>query len=171
MSQENFLYEIKNKIFALILIILIIIVLSFYNLNNISLNKQNKTYKIKVYICGEVENPGVYELNYNSRIQDLLLIAKPKPNADLDTINLAKKLKDEDFIRIYPKNGNNQIKININTASVDEISKLPNISKRTAVNIVEYRQKHGNFTNLSELLKIKGITIEDLETIKNYITF
>ncbi|MGB9639173.1 MAG: ComEA family DNA-binding protein, partial [bacterium] len=56
-------------------------------------------------------------------------------------------------------------------ANVEELSKLPGISKKTALNIIEYREKYGNFTNISELLKIKGITVEDLEEIKKYITF
>lgn len=81
------------------------------------------------------------------------------------------KLKDEDFIRIYPKNSNYDIKVNINKANLEELTKLPGISKKTALNILEYREKYGNFTNLSELLKIKGITIEDLEELKKYITF
>ncbi|MCX7870239.1 MAG: helix-hairpin-helix domain-containing protein [bacterium] len=163
--------DLKNKILVVILIISLVFIISLYKIDSIFLKKDISDYKIKVYICGEVENPGVYELSYNSRLEDLLIIAKAKPNADLQNINLAKKLKDEDFIRIYPKNSNYEIKVNINKANLEELTKLPGISKKTALNILEYREKHGNFNNLSELLKIKGITIEDLEELKKYITF
>lgn len=163
--------DIKNKTLIIILIIVLIIVISFYNLDSIFLKKQTNNYRIKVYICGEVDKPGVYELDYNSRLGDLILLAKVKDTADLENINLAKKLKDEDFIRIYPKDNSYQIRININKANIEELTKLPGISKKTALNIIEYREKYGNFTNISELLKIKGITVEDLEEIKKYITF
>jgi competence protein ComEA len=163
--------DIKNKTLAIILIIVLLFTISIYRIDNIFLKKDSKNYKIKVYICGEVENPGVYELNYNARIQDLLLLAKVKNTADLETINLAKKLKDEDFIRIYPKTNSYQIKININQANIEELTKLPGISKKIAINIIEYRERYGNFTNLSDLLKIKGINIQDLEELKKYITF
>ncbi|MGC8815653.1 MAG: helix-hairpin-helix domain-containing protein [bacterium] len=163
--------DIKNKTLSIILIFILVIIVSFYNLDGIFLKRQTENYKIKVYICGEVEKPGVYELNYNSRLGDLLLLAKVKDTADLQNINLAKKLKDEDFIKIYPKTNSYQIIVNINKANVEELSKLPGISKKTALNIIEYREKYGNFTNISELLKIKGITVEDLEEIKKYITF
>jgi len=168
---NDFKNDIKNKILAIILIIALLSTVSLYKIDNIFLKKDSKNYKIKVYICGEVENPGVYELNYNTRIKDLLILAKVKSTADLETINLAKKLKDEDFIRIYPKTNSYQIKININQANIEELTKLPSISKKTALNIIEYREKYGNFTNLSDLLKIKGITIQDLEEFKKYITF
>lgn len=163
--------DIKNKTLTIILIVILVIIVSFYNLGSIFLKKQTENYKIKVYICGEVEKPGVYELDYNSRLGDLLLLAKVKDTADLQNINLAKKLKDEDFIRIYPKTNSYQITVNINKANVEELTKLPGISKKTALNIIEYREKYGNFTNISELLKIKGITVEDLEEIKKYISF
>ncbi|MGB9639187.1 MAG: SLBB domain-containing protein, partial [bacterium] len=90
--------DIKNKTLSIILIFILVIIVSFYNLDGIFLKRQTENYKIKVYICGEVEKPGVYELNYNSRLGDLLLLAKVKDTADLQNINLAKKLKDEDFI-------------------------------------------------------------------------
>jgi competence protein ComEA len=163
--------DIKNKTLALILITVLLLTISLYKIDDIFFKKDSKNYKIKVYICGEVENPGVYELNYNSRIQDLLILAKVKSTADLETINLSKKLKDEDFIRIYPKTNSYQIKININQANIEELTKIPGISKKIALNIIEYREKYGNFTNLSDLLKIKGITIQDLEELKKYITF
>ncbi|MCS7165001.1 MAG: ComEA family DNA-binding protein [Candidatus Calescibacterium sp.] len=131
-------------------------------------NSERKT--IKVYVCGEVENPGVYELAVGSRVQDVLILAKPKGTADLESINLAKKLRDEDMIKVYPIKSA-KIKININTSTVEELTKLPGISRKTAYKIVQYREKYGNFTNINELLRIEGITVEDLEEISKYVEF
>ncbi|MEN3014748.1 MAG: ComEA family DNA-binding protein [bacterium] len=125
---------------------------------------------IKVYVCGEVENPGVYELPEGSRVEDVLFMAKVKPTADLQSINLAKRLRDEDMIRVHSSK-EVSIKVNINTASERELSKLPGISPKTARKIVQYREKYGNFTNINELLRIDGITVEDLEEISKYIHF
>lgn len=146
--------------------IFIVYVLIFFDIPEYS--SERKT--IKVYVCGEVENPGVYELPVGSRIQDALILAKPRRTADLESINLAKKLRDEDMIKIYPIK-NVQIKININTSGIEELTKLPGISRKIAYRIIEYREKYGNFMNINELLRIEGITVDDLEEISKYIEF
>lgn len=156
-----------NHILLLFLFVFIIYVLIFVE-KPLFFNKD--TPKIKVYVCGEVENPGVYEIPLGSRVQDVLFLAKVKSTANLESINLAKKLRDEDMIKIYPKK-TNIVKININTSGIQEISKLPGISTKVARKIVEYREKYGNFSNIQELLRIEGITLDDLEEISKYIEF
>lgn len=160
----SFLYSQINNLLLILFFVVVVYILIF---GNIFHKKDYKTSSIKVYVCGEVENPGVYELPLGARIQDALFLAKLKNTADLNSINLAKKLRDEDMIRIYPKKSN--IKININTADADEISKLPGISKKVAQEIIKYREENGNFTNIKELLRIKSITLEDLQEISQYI--
>ena len=82
----------------IILTILILInIYALLNLTNIiTINKS-----IKVEIKGEVENPGVYTLRENSRVEDLLKKVKLKKTASLKFNNLSKKLKDEDVVIIY----------------------------------------------------------------------
>ncbi|MCX7758272.1 MAG: ComEA family DNA-binding protein [bacterium] len=125
---------------------------------------------IKVYVCGEVQNPGVYELPLGSRVQDVLILSKVKDNADLNSINLAKRLRDEDMIKVYPLE-KEKIRINVNTANLEELSKLPGISNKVAKEIIQYRERYGNFTNINELLRVKGMSVEDLEEISKYIEF
>ncbi|MCF8268289.1 MAG: helix-hairpin-helix domain-containing protein [Ignavibacteriales bacterium] len=60
--------------------------------------------------------------------------------------------------------------ININTAGVDDLDKLPGIGIKTAEKIIEYRSEHGKFNELSELMNVKGIGIKKFEKIKIYIT-
>ena len=58
--------------------------------------------KIKVDIKGAVVNPGVYEFDINSRVQDAINKAGGlSENANIEYINLSKKLKDEMVIIIY----------------------------------------------------------------------
>ncbi len=47
--------------------------------------------------------------------------------------------------------------VNINTASVAELTTLPGIGEKTAARIVEYRQKNGNFKKVEELMNVRGI--------------
>lgn len=62
-------------------------------------------------------------------------------------------------------------KININTASETEISKLIYLSKTMATKIVEYRKDNGAFTSFDELTKIEGFPTQKINRIKLYLTF
>ncbi|MBQ2408481.1 MAG: hypothetical protein II309_03515, partial [Bacilli bacterium] len=97
----------------LLITLIVINIYSLLNLTNIVTIKQ----QIKVEIKGEVENPGVYTLSENSRVEDLLKKVKLKKTASLEFNNLSKKLKDEDVVIIYSdeeitnfQNGNTAIK-------------------------------------------------------------
>lgn len=143
--------------------------------------KEEKS-EIKVSINGEIKNPGVYSLNINSRIEDLIKVAGGyNIEADRLKVNEAKKLKDEDSI-IIPKKGNNAVgsstagsvsddgKININTATKEELMKLPRIGETTAVRIIEYREKNGLFKSISDLKKVGRIGDKTIENIKEKIS-
>lgn len=60
--------------------------------------------------------------------------------------------------------------IDINTASSEELMMLPGMTRPAANAIVEYREKYGNYILVSELKKIKGITNEMYNSIKDYVT-
>lgn len=61
-------------------------------------------------------------------------------------------------------------KININTASAEELTQLPGIGTTYAERIVEHREKYGPFLRIDEIKNIKGISDSRYEKIKNYIT-
>jgi competence protein ComEA len=48
-------------------------------------------------------------------------------------------------------------KININKATVAELVALPGVGEKTAVNVVEYRQAHGDFKSIDEIIQVKGV--------------
>ena len=61
-------------------------------------------------------------------------------------------------------------KINVNSASAEEISKLIYIRYNVAANIVEYREVNGSFSSLDELTKIEDFPIDKIHNIKLYLT-
>lgn len=62
-------------------------------------------------------------------------------------------------------------KININTATANEIKMLPGIGEKTAANVVEYRSQNGNYSDAAALLKVKGLGKKTLGKINGYIIF
>lgn len=66
---------------------------------------------------------------------------------------------------------NNEIsgKVNINSASAEQLSLLPGIGQVKAKAIVTYRQEHGKFTSPDELINVKGIGEKTLEKILPYL--
>lgn len=61
-------------------------------------------------------------------------------------------------------------KININTASVEELQELPRIGPKVAQRIVDFRKEHGRFKRIEEIMKVKGIGESTFERIKDLIT-
>ncbi len=66
--------------------------------------------------------------------------------------------------------GDNDAKININTATVEELMMLPDMTRPIAKSIVAYREKYGDFILISELKDIKGISGEIYNSVKDYVT-
>jgi len=140
--------------------------------------------QIKVYIAGAVINPGVYELEEGSRVEDVLRLAGgPTYDADLLRINLAARIQDEQQI-IVPKEGeiidnvliqvqnsdSNDTRININTADEAKLMELPGIGQVTAGNIVSHRNAHGDFNSIEEIQNVTRIGPRTFENIKDLIT-
>lgn len=147
-------------------------------------SKENKD--ITAYINGEIKNPGVYKVKEESRVEDLVKIAGGfTENADKYKLNLAKKLRDEDYIYVDKKNelksgvatAQNPInsgigqsgKININTASKEELKTIPGIGDVTAQKIIEYREKNHGFSTIEDLKKVGRLGDKTLEKIKDKI--
>ncbi len=127
---------------------------------------------IVVQISGEVINPGIYEIESGSRLNDLVLKAGGyTSHANQDSVNLALILKDEMKINI-PKasvNGqgeNDTCKVNINTSDSILLTTLYGIGEVKAQAIINYREKNGPFHSISELKNVTGIGEKTYEFIK-----
>ena len=115
----------------------------------------------EVYIGGAVANPGFYPWQEGDTIQALLLDASVEPDADLS------------HIEIYvPREGEEQSpqKIDINRAEPWLLQALPGIGEVKAQAIVGYRNEHGPFKRIEDLLKVSGIGPATFEKLKDYIT-
>ena len=173
------------------------------------LKKKPETKKeyYKVDIKGRIVNPGIYEMEINSRVIDVINSAGGlTEDADTSVINLSKKISDEMVIIIYSKsevedfsktkeiekqvqkncnkneiysiendacitvNNNPTGKININTASIEELTNLPGIGESRAKDIIKYREENGNFKNIEDLKKVSGIGENTFDNIKENIT-
>lgn len=154
--------------------------------------------KIVVYIAGAIKNEGVYELEENSRITDIIEKAGGlTDDANINNINLAyilqdgvkvyipkdndkNEIKDETNIYVSKENGESNIdngtsvetknsKININTATQTELETLPGIGPSTATKIINYRKENGKFNSIDELKKVSGIGDSKYNKIKEMI--
>ena len=137
---------------------------------------------IKVYISGQANLPGVYELPAQSRADDALRAAGgPTSQADLDSVNLAKRLSDEDQIHIPSREEERSAtapgsrassppgKLLLNTATAEELETLPNIGPSRAKAIIEYRDKNGPFASVDDLTNVSGIGTGILESIRDLV--
>ncbi len=143
---------------------------------------------IEVYITGAVARPGVYELLAGDRVVDLLYKAGGQsPDANLEAINLAVRLHDEDQV-IVPRAGqavaggvtngrSSQVAgvssaalVNVNTASASELDALPGIGEVYSQRIVENRAAKGLFASLDDLVNRDIIPRGTYDKIRDLIT-
>ena len=171
--------------------------------NNInkSINEDDRKEEIdgiiKVYVTGEVNNPGVIELIDGERIEDAInKVGGITQNACLDKVNLAYRLEDGQKVYIpntkdideseivSTENGQNVIndnpnntskssskngKININSADIEKLCEIPGIGESLAQRIIEYRNDKGKFKSIEDLKNVSGIGDKKFEAIKNLI--
>ena len=140
--------------------------------------------KIVVEIKGEVNKPDVYTMDEDSIIRDLINEAEGvTEEANLDGINRAKKLQNNQLIVIpnindkesmvvnneYIEEEENEL-ISINNASKERLMDIQGIGEVKADSIIEYREKNGGFKSIEELKNIGGIGEKTFEKLKDSIS-
>ena len=145
---------------------------------------------IFVHIDGWIQNPGVYEIKENDRVNTIIEKAGGlKEGASIKSINLAARLSDGDKIYIPNREEEKQIettevkgnntgtvkitknsKININKASISELKQITGIGESTANKIIDYRDNVGKFKKIEDIKEVKGIGDSKYESIKDKIT-
>lgn len=137
---------------------------------------------VRISIRGAVVSPGIYRLAPGSIIQDALQAAGGVlPQGDTSRLNLAAPLSDGQELRIplqtpTPAPGTpsapipqNSGKVNLNTATLDELQELPGIGPVLAQRIIEYREINGPFQSVDDLLNVKGIGPSLLDKIRDLV--
>lgn len=205
----------SNKKILLLSVIIIFLFIAYYNQNIVQEQKLNSVNdlnsltetknqtnsaqkkEIIVHLSGAVKSPGVYKLNQQARLVDLIKAAGGlTKKADMDKLNLAEKIYDGQKIIITEiikketfsqtsldntgisavKNDlydhssrESKVMININQASQSALEKLSGIGPSKASAILKYREKNGFFEQKDDLLEVSGIGEKTLENIEDEI--
>lgn len=141
---------------------------------------------IMIHISGQVYYPGLIELKSGSRVKDAVDLAGGlKKDADIDRINLAKKLVDEEKLYVPLKGEELSVdlameistttstsatssKINLNTCSKEQLMSLPGVGEVTATKIIDYRSTN-KFKTIEDIMNVSGIGSKKFEALKEFI--
>ena len=154
--------------------------------------------EIVVHVMGAVKSPGVYHLSTDARVHEAIQKAGGKTDqADLHSLNLAAKMRDGEQIYVpeirqtpdvgqtIPTSSSSAAppqpsvrrsassdgsRININTATFQELQTVRGIGPTMAQRIIEYRQTSGRFATVDDLTNVKGVGEKTLEKIRDSIT-
>lgn len=156
--------------------------------------------KFPVYIVGEVNKPGIYLIAKGTFLYQLVEMAGGlSSNAARNSINLAFLITGNQMIKIpsikevssgniggtsdqiiitdvdgfetaSSSGSNSPAKVNINTATSEQLETLPGVGAATSQMIIDYRTKNGNFKIIQDIMKISGIKESKYNQIKDRIT-
>lgn len=148
-----------------------------------------------VHVAGAVARPGLYELAGNARVADAVSAAGGlRPDADLTQVNLAAPVADG--VRVWipaageappgeapvvePSGGARRSgqpgpagggagPVDLNRATAADLDALAGIGPATAAAIVRFRDEHGRFTTVEDLLAVPGIGPAKLENLRSHV--
>lgn len=138
---------------------------------------EEQTAVIIVDVKGEVKKPGVYEMDMDTRVNDVIRLAGGfSDKADETFVNLAQKVQDEMIIHVpkvgevdeYTETGSTESsKVKVNYATQEEMESLSGIGPAKAQAIIQHRDEEGFFQSVEDLLEISGIGEKTLESIRD----
>lgn len=151
-----------------------------------------------VHVCGQVNAPGVYEMEPGSRIYEAVELAGGfSPEADSQYLNLAQEIADgmkievpsTDQVREWAASGQRpaapgktavaggagsgtgqNARVNINTAGREDLMTLSGIGESRADDIIRYRETYGPFEQIEDIMNIPGIKDAAFQKIKDSIS-
>ena len=148
--------------------------------------EENTTLEAVIFvdIKGAVKKPGVYQMKAVDRVKDAIEAAGGMTaEADSQKVNLAQRVEDQ-MVIVVPKVGeeaeaipagvtsketSKEGKVNINTATVEELKTLKGVGEKKAEAIIEYRKKNGSFKTKEDLMKVRGIGKKLFESFEERI--
>lgn len=150
-----------------------------------SQSQSSASGELYIDVKGEVKHPGVYQIPSNSRVTDVIKEAGGfKADADEQNVNLAKVLNDQDVVVVNKKgaagsssfassnntstgNSANNVKVNLNTADLNELQKLDRVGEKKAQKIIDYRNQHNGFHSIDEIKQVSGFGDKTFERLKD----
>jgi competence protein ComEA len=145
---------------------------------------------VTVHVVGAVRRPGVYTLPSGARAADAVAAAGGVlGNADQAAVNMARVVADGEQIAVPVQGaagaggagatgaaagpgarGVAGGKVDLNTATVEQLDTLPGIGPATAQKIVADRTENGPFRSVEDLLRVPGIGAKKLDALKDLVT-
>lgn len=145
---------------------------------------------IVVDIKGAISVEGTYQMKVGDRVVDVIKKAGDfTDNADKTSVNLAQKVTDEMMIYVARQDEQRSLlmssnfrssgtenktevkkKLNLNTASENDLQNISGIGKKKAEDIVAYREEHSRFSSIDELKNISGIGDKTLEKLQEEVS-
>ncbi|MBB1157314.1 ComEA family DNA-binding protein [Amycolatopsis sp. DR6-1] len=140
-------------------------------------SKTNENLVISV--VGHVRSPGLVTVPAGSRVADALRAAGgANPGVDLTALNLARKLTDGEQVAVgVPAaqaapagSGAAASKVDLNSATADQLDSLPGVGEVTARRITDWRTQHGGFSSVEQLRDVDGIGQSKFEKLREQVT-
>ena len=144
---------------------------------------------VVVDVAGWVHRPGVYELKQGDRVIDAIRRAGgARSGADLTGLNLAALLTDAQQIVVVKRGAapaatgavgstpagaespGAASRVNVNTATLDQLETLPGIGPALGQRIIDYREQHGPFRSVDELINVSGIGEKTLAELRSQVS-
>ncbi|MCC6704394.1 MAG: ComEA family DNA-binding protein [Thermomicrobiales bacterium] len=167
---------IAGVVIAATLVFLFAIEIDQRNAPPIVIEVADRNDRIEVEIAGAVADPGVYRRSRGDRVIDLIDAAGGLlPEADTSALNQASRLSDGQrvFVPMLVAPSASPVAsglLDLNRATAEELTELPGIGAVRAEAIVAFRNQHGPFTSVDELLHVDGISTTVVEGLRPFAT-
>lgn len=127
--------------------------------------------QVVVHVVGDVITPGIVTLDAGSRVIDAINAAGGfSSEAKQDTLNLAAHVEDGQLIQVGATSVSAMDnRIDLNTATVEQLDSLPGIGPVMANRILEWRQAHQRFSSVDELQEVEGIGAKLFNRLKSAV--
>lgn len=135
---------------------------------------------VVVHVAGAVAAPGLYELPPGARVQDALNAAGGQsPDADVDSLNLARHLRDGEKISVPGPSSEVAAavatlapgqKLDLNAATKDQLDQLPGIGEAYSRRIVASRDVDGPYQTVDDLVTRDVVPASTLDDIRDLVT-
>jgi competence protein ComEA len=131
-----------------------------------------------VHVLGAVRRPGLYPVSQGARVVDVVAAAGGfTEEADQAGVNLARLVADGEQVRVpaigeapaVEAGGGEGGRIDLNSATAEELDALPRIGPAIAERIVQWRQQNGPYASADDLLEVSGIGEKTVDGIRDLV--
>lgn len=135
-----------------------------------------------VSVVGKVRSPGLVTVPSGARVADALSAAGGVfDGTDITALNLARKLTDGEQVYVgipappsaIPQQADPSAapgKVNLNSATAEQLDSLPGVGEVTAKRIIDWRTEHGSFTSIDQLQEVDGIGTAKFAKLRDQVT-